>query len=74
MRVPIRRIRVDGETPKKRQHCLADSSAPASTLAAKPMVAYHFIASDREGSQPWLLYHAPHPWFTVLPHPTFLGG
>jgi hypothetical protein len=46
--VPNRRIQKTGERRKIRQHCLADSSAPASTLAAKPMAAYHFIAFGAE--------------------------
>src|SRR3990170_8982256 len=52
---------------------MADSSAPAVTLAAKPLTAYHFIALSAERRGTWRLCHAwPPPGFRRPPLPPFL--
>ena len=37
--------------------CMAGSSAPSFTLAAKPIAAYHFIALSAERLRTWRLCH-----------------
>src|SRR3990170_1159202 len=51
----------DTETGKRREtrrQCVADSSAPAVTLTAKPLTAYHFISLSAERRGTWRLCHA----------------